>query len=1035
MKRTIRTLTLFGLLTHWALADDVIVDGKRFRVPDGFTLEKVAGPPLVDRPITAAFDEAGRLYVADSSGTNDSVQKQLAERPHRIVLLTDSDGDGRFDKRTVFADKMMFPEGTMWFDGSLYVSAPPQIWKLTDTNDDGVADQREVWFDGKTLTGCANDLHGPYPGPDGRIYWAKGAFAQQTYERDNKAPFQTRAAHIFRARPDGSEIEPVMTGGMDNPVDVVFTPGGERLFNGTFFVNPGNGQRDGIIHAIYGGIYGKVHDPIYDPIHKWTGPDLMPILVHLGPAAPAGLHRYESQAFGRSFQENVFSCCFNLHKVTRHVLKPRGATFETEDSDLIVAEDLDFHPTDIIEDADGSLLIVDTGGWYKLCCPTSQLHKPDILGAIYRLRKTTSSRSADPRGLKLAWGSLKADDLVGLLGDLRTVVRERASRALAKRGAQATAALARAVRDPYPVDAQRQAVWTAARIDDPSARALVRLALSFQNETTRQAAIHAAGLWRDRAAVSTMIGLLSSESAHNRRAAAEALGRIGDPSAVSPLLAAVAKAGDRVEEHSIIYAMIEIGNAKAIREGLRFSQSPSEKVRRATLIALDQIDGSVSVETIAAELKSTDATTREVAAWVAGRHPEWGASLAAYFRERLDDLDLNETDRGGIETQVARFAKSSEVQALLVDRALKGKPGVRRSALRVMARGGLRETPTTWTDALIACLTSSDNALVETAVAAARALPVTKNKEQAAVLNQALRAIGRNESVLAPVRVDALATSAGGSIDADLFMFLRTQLSTNLPVAQRGAAAEVLGKSKLKADQLIALADLVRDAGPLEIGRLLGAFQGANDDEVGSKLTAALSDAPALSALLVDQVRTALEKFGPDVKKGADAIYAKMNVDVASQRAKIDELLALVPKGDVRRGQAVFHGPKAACIACHQMGYVGGKIGPDLTSVGKTRNERDLLEAIVYPSVSFVRSYEPVTIATAAGRVVNGILKKDAPDEVVLVVSATEEVRLPRSEIEELKPGTVSVMPAGLDQQLTPQEVADLVVFLKASNR
>ena len=116
---------------------------RTLRVPDGFTIERMAGPPLVDRPITAAFDEQGRLYVADSSGSNDNVQKQLAEKPHRIVRLEDTDGDGKFDKRTVFADKMMFPEGTMWHDGSLYVAAPPSIWKLTDTDGDGVADQRD----------------------------------------------------------------------------------------------------------------------------------------------------------------------------------------------------------------------------------------------------------------------------------------------------------------------------------------------------------------------------------------------------------------------------------------------------------------------------------------------------------------------------------------------------------------------------------------------------------------------------------------------------------------------------------------------------------------------------------------------------------------------------------------------------------------------------------------------------------------------------------------------------------------------------
>src|SRR3990170_6310099 len=167
-------------------------------VPAGFVVERVAGPPLVDRPIVADFDEGGRLYVADSSGSNDKVEKQLAEKPHRIVRLEDTDGDGRFDKSIVFADAMMFPEGTMWFDGSLYVAAPPSIWKLTDTNGDGVADRREEWFEGKTLTGCANDLHGPYLGLDGGIYWTKGAFAQQTYERPGRPPLVTRAAHIFR---------------------------------------------------------------------------------------------------------------------------------------------------------------------------------------------------------------------------------------------------------------------------------------------------------------------------------------------------------------------------------------------------------------------------------------------------------------------------------------------------------------------------------------------------------------------------------------------------------------------------------------------------------------------------------------------------------------------------------------------------------------------------------------------------------------------------------------------------------------------
>src|SRR6185437_6466657 len=120
-----------------AMAAEFAIGGKTFRLPEGFVLEQVAGPPLVNRPITADFDEQGRRYVADSSGSNEKVQVQLEKKPHRIVRLEDSDGDGRFDRSTVFADRMMFPEGVMWFDGSLCVAAPPSIWKLTDADGDG----------------------------------------------------------------------------------------------------------------------------------------------------------------------------------------------------------------------------------------------------------------------------------------------------------------------------------------------------------------------------------------------------------------------------------------------------------------------------------------------------------------------------------------------------------------------------------------------------------------------------------------------------------------------------------------------------------------------------------------------------------------------------------------------------------------------------------------------------------------------------------------------------------------------------------
>ena len=222
-----------------------------------------------------------------------------------------------------------------------------------------------------------------------------------------------------------------MTGGMDNPVDVVFTPGGERIFSTTFLTHPADGKRDGLIHAIYGGVYGKPHDVFAG--HKFTG-ELMPPLVHLGPAAPCGLTRYESRVFGPEFKDNLFTCCFNMRKLTRHVLTPHGASFTAKTSDFLVSNSLDFHPTDVLEDADGSLIVINTGGWYKLCCPTSQLWKPDILGAIYRIRRTGAAAVRRPARPQARLARRVGQTLCERLGDARPAVRSRAMQELAARG-------------------------------------------------------------------------------------------------------------------------------------------------------------------------------------------------------------------------------------------------------------------------------------------------------------------------------------------------------------------------------------------------------------------------------------------------------------------------------------------------------------------------------------------------------------------------------------------------------------------------
>jgi putative membrane-bound dehydrogenase-like protein len=1023
------------------------LNGHTFTLPVGFDIELAAGPPLVDRPIVADFDEQGRLYVADSSGSNEPVAQQLLKKPHRILRLADSRGTGHFDQRTIFADQMMFPEGVMWFAGSLYVAAPPSIWKLTDTDGDGVADERLEWFQGKTLTGCANDLHGPYLGPDGWIYWCKGAFAKQTYERPpsplpsppaggegkgkgGRPPFVTRAAHIFRCRPDGSGIEPVMTGGMDNPVDVVFTPGGERIFTTTFFQHPGGGLRDGLVHAIYGGIYGKDHDVVYE--HKWTNPALMPVLTHMGAAAPCGLVRYESSVFGPEYQDNLFACQFNMHKVSRHVLEPHGATFKCRDEDFLVSDNLDFHPTDVVEDADGSLLIIDTGGWYKLCCPTSWLHKPDVLGAIYRIRRQGAPQVDDPRGLKLAWSKLSAAKLARLLDDPRPAVRRRTIESLGQKGADALPALNDVLGKAGSPEAFRNAIWALTRIDHANARLMVRRAMALdEREIVRQVAIHSASIWRDSDAVPTLIELLKNPSLHNRRAAAEALGRIGDKTAVPALLTAVAEPADRALEHSLVYALIEIADSEGTAKGL---QSGNMRVRRAALTALDQMDGGrLEAKAVAAELASTDPAMKEVAWWIAGRHPEWGGDLAGVFHDRLSAKNMSAAERDDLVRQLARFARATAVQDFLAERLRDSQApsAARCTVLRAMAQSGLRMTPKSWVDAMTEVLAGNDSDLIREAVSTARALRLRQPVEN---LIKGLLRIGTQVENPPALRLSALAAIPGGltQVPPLLFLFLRAQLGSEQPVATRGLAADALSHAKLSREQLLELAESVKTAGPMEMDRLLDAFTPSADEDVGRKLVSALKESSARSSLRTESLKQRLAKYSASVQKDAAELYALLDQGGVQQKVKLDQLLASLKEGDARRGQTIFYGTKAACSSCHAIGYLGGNIGPDLTRIGKIRSDRDLLESIVFPSASFVRSYEPWLVTTKSGKVHNGVLRKDAPDEIVLATGANQEVRIARDDVEEMQPGKVSIMPAGLDQQLTPRELADLVAFLRA---
>ncbi|MDE0728504.1 MAG: dehydrogenase, partial [Alphaproteobacteria bacterium] len=534
-------------------------------VTEGFTVELAAGPDLAPYGMLADFDDRGRLFIAASSGKNIG-GKAMSEKPEcKILMLEDQNGDGRFDKSTVYAEHVGIPMGLLCWRGNVYTASPPDVLRLRDTNNDGKADEREVLGSGWHVRGTAS-LHGPFLGPEGKLYLTDGRHGFDIKTKDGRA-FKGLASRIWRMNPDGTGLESVAGGGFDNPVEIIFTPGGEIIGTMTYFTNPKNGQRDSLMHFLEGGVYSKWHPSVAE--FKRTG-DLLGPLTRFARVAPAGLHRSSGLSFGAEFQGNLFSAQFNPHRIQRHVLKRSGATFTSTDSDFLVSSDPDFRPTDVLEAPDGSLIVIDTGGWYIDQCPLSRISRPEYKGGVYRVRKRGAQLIEDPLGTELKFDDFSPGKLATLLDDERPKLRAKAIERLVRKDKGIATRLSVLIANPKTaVETKCRAVWVLHRQGSNSARAVIRDALEHPLPEVQIAAARSTGLARDIMALrSVLIGLRSKDASVSREMAT-ALGFMGDSSAIGPLAEAAATSFDSHHDHAIIYSLIQLNEPSALKLKLK----------------------------------------------------------------------------------------------------------------------------------------------------------------------------------------------------------------------------------------------------------------------------------------------------------------------------------------------------------------------------------------------------------------------------------------------------------------------------------
>ena len=335
----------------------------------------------------------------------------------------------------------------------------------------------------------------------------------------------------------------------------------------------------------------------------------------------------------------------------------------------------------------------------------------------------------------------------------------------------------------------------------------------------------------------------------------------------------------------------------------------------------------------------------------------------------------------------------------------------------------LKEIPSDLNESWASTISSADD---YNAIAAINALAGRHHS-----LIPQLKKLATNSDVSTSRRLVAIAALLPGSISSRETDVLITIVQTGTP-QEAEQAITLLSRVQLSSSQFEAVMNLVTTAGPIGIQGLLKLFHHLQSDELHQKLAGGLSTARSRKTLSISQLNQLSKNWSPAAKQKLRPLIEELQGISVSQLEKLERLEPLIKHASSSRGETVFFSEKSKCAACHRIGDKGGMIGPDLSGIGLIRRERDLLEAILFPSNSFAREYEPYSILIDSGTVFSGLISHETEEALFVQQATGDPVELRRTEIESIVPAAVSVMPQGLETGLNDTQLADLVAFLRA---
>jgi putative membrane-bound dehydrogenase-like protein len=950
------------------------------------TVELAACEPEVIDPVAIKFDEDGRMWVAEMhdyplgalrSGGGKRTEKE-AEPMSRIKILEDADGDGRFEKATLFADKLSFVTGIQPWKGGVIVTLAGKVAYMKDTNGDGKADLDETWFTGFAEQNAQLRANHPTFALDNWVYVANGLRGgkvvnhlanmrgQETGDRGQgtnpKSQIPNPKSEIslsgmdFRFNPLTGEAEAVSGNGQ---FGMTFDDWGNRficsnrnpcmhvVIENRYLQRAPNVAIPAVVQDV---VAAAENSRIYPLTRAWTTSNL-----HAGQfTAACGVFIYRGDLL-TSLRGNVFTCDPTGNLVHREIMTEKGPTFEGKPAyvgkEFLASRDEWFRPVSMQLGPDGALYIVDM---YRAVIehpewvPDELKNRPDERlgddrGRIYRIvpRNTNPKRH---RGPSPKLSSLPSADLVTLLEHDNAWQRDTAQRLLIERqNPTVEEALSGAVADSARPLLQTHALWSLVGLNrlkfKPIAAAMN--AEDYHVRTSALSAVQTLDVDGDRKLRGQVINriLLDQVSAIRLRAA---------------LVPFTHEAGREYKE--LVETVI--------------AQCSDPWMRRMFLLTTPNVPEAVSVLA-----HSVDAGT---------------PARRALLQE-------------AIEVNVAYFGvdRAHELLNILL-------PSDPNAELSGRSRSGLL--------AMASALAKRRSSITEVAKA-----KVTNADERLKLATILASATAESELLQESTRIEAI------------------QLLGYLPNSDR-ILSEFALREDLPSYRQAAIGSLARLDGIEPWAQLVERFP-SESLQVRSAILDGIFQRPERIALLLDAIEVGTIRPAEIDRVQTDRLLKHGDAKIRERAAKIfgsatpadrqkaleDYQSVLAMNADAVRGRQVF---AKNCATCHKIGEIGVNVAPDISD-SRTKTPAQILGDIIQPNRAIDANYIAWNVLLTDGSSASGVLSAETGTSITLRQPEGKTLVVSRSDIEQLKSTGLSLMPEGLEKNVPQQDMADLIAFIK----